>query len=110
MLMEIKDLGQNTFLVGRNVIKAGVPGMFDLSVQADRDELIRISETLGNGSRSPRIYGNLTVCVLHPTTAANRKRFPNAKYEHRTVLHFRELHDSAKAILRKEFPEYAGSI
>ena len=43
--MEIMDLGKDTFLVGRRVIKAGKPGMFDLSKQEGRDELVRIAET-----------------------------------------------------------------
>ena len=108
-IMEIKDLGQDTFLVGRKVIKADVSGMFDLSKASDRHELVRISEGLYTDKFSPYPYGDLTVCALRPIRPADLRIFPDAKYD-KDLFHFRHLHDGAKEILRKEFPEHASEI
>ena len=107
--MEIRDLGHDTFLVGRRVIKAGVPGMFDLSKQADREELCRLSSRFCTSGREPRCFGELTVCVVRPVQPENLERFPNARYE-KSQCHFCELRESAKKILREVFPEYADCI
>lgn len=110
--MEIMDLGQDTFLVGRRVIKAGEPGMFDLEKQEDRDELVRISETIFKDKFSPAAYGELTVFVPHPISRERdvRHEVPaNARYI-AGAMHFGHLHDGAKEVLRKKFPEYADKI
>lgn len=112
--MEIRDLGQDTYLIGRRVIKAGEPGQFDLSKQADRDELVRIAEGAFKTKFSPAPYGELTVIVPTPI-----KRPVPPQFEHEVsktakyignCMHFGNLHDEAKEILRKEFPEYADKI
>ena len=105
--MEIRDLGKDTFLVGRRVIKAGKPGMFDLSKQDDRDELVRIVETRFKSKFDLANYGPMTVCVLYPKNPVYT--WSQAKYE-QGQMHFGDLHDEAKEILRKEFPEYADNI
>ena len=109
MDIEIKDFGHDTFLVGRRVIKAGKPGMFDLSKQSDRDELIRLSERLYKNPTDRAPFGALTACLLYPAHPENLKRFPTAKYEQEDC-HFSELHDDIRLALRGEFPEYADRI
>ena len=109
MGVEIKNLGHDTFLVGRRVIKADVPGMFDLSKQEDRDELIRLSRHLYESPTDRACFGELTVCALRPVHPDVLKRFPTAKYD-QNQFPFRHLHDAAKKILREEFPEYADRI
>ncbi len=112
--MEIRDLGQETYLVGRRVIKAGRPGMFDLSKQEDRDELVNMAADLYKTKFDRACYGDLTVCVLHPIDRPVAPEFEHevpkdAKYIE-GQMHFSNLHDGAREILRKEFPEYADRI
>lgn len=112
--MEIRDLGQDTYLIGRRVIKSRAHGYFDLSKQEDRDELIRIAEGAFKTKFDPAPYGELTVLTLTPI-----KRPVPPQFEHEVpktakyisgVMHFGNLHDEAREILRKEFPEYADEI
>lgn len=112
--MEIRDLGQDTYLIGRRVIKAGEPGQFDLSKQADRDELVCIAEGAFKTKFDPASYGDLTVLVLIPIKRPVPPQFEHevpkdAKYID-SQMHFGNLHEEAKEILRKEFPEYADEI
>lgn len=107
--MEIRDLGQDTFLAGRRVIKAAKPGMFDLSKQEDRDELAHIAETVFHGELDRPSYGDLTACVLCPLPAGHGIASGTARYI-KSEVPFGSLHDEAKAILRKEFPDHADEI
>lgn len=104
--MEIKDLGQDTFLAGKKIIKAGIPGMFDLSIPADQEELARISENLYTGGFEKPCFGPLTVCVLYPVRQGSGRK---AKYDE-NQMHPGYLPDNVKAVLRKEMPEYADAI
>lgn len=103
--MRFMDLGKDTYLVDGKVIKADVPGMFDPSRQEDRDELGYIAGSLFASRFEPACYGALTACCLRPAGPD----CGDAKYEE-DQIHFSELHDGARRILRREFPDHAEGI
>lgn len=98
---EIREIEKGVYLVHGKVIKEVFSGQYDSD--EGRRELVRLADGSCGARYAPKCYGDLTVFSF----SSLGKKDGRMRYRGSTQRHFMELSDTAKAILREEFPEHA---
>ena len=98
---EIREIEKGLYFVHGKVIREVFPGQYD--GDSGQAELVWLSGVIGKDEHDVVCYGDLTVFTFHPL----HDDPDGARYSCGAQLHFSELSDYAKSVLRKEFPDHA---
>lgn len=102
---ELKYLGDNVYMAYGKVVKVKDPSI-DTSTDEGRKVVLDFMEHLFEDKFTPCPWGVLTAGVVNPVVDVDDGR----KGRIFSCVHFGDLPDSVKPVLRKEFPDHADEI